>query len=54
MHTTHAPKKPDMTIKLGKMPARRLPTAGKGQSTRFGNWRKEARTTSKVRIARDE
>jgi hypothetical protein len=54
MHTTHAPKKPNMTIKLSGKLSRRIPIAGKGQSTRFGNWRKDARTTSKVKVSREE
>ncbi len=54
MHTTNAPKKKDMTIKLGKRPKNRMPIAGKGQSTRFGNWRHETRAASKVKLARGE
>lgn len=54
MHTTTAPKKPNMVIRISGQPKNRMPHAGKGQSTRFKNWRKDARTTSKVKLARDE
>jgi hypothetical protein len=53
MHTVTAPKKADNTVRLGPSPKERIPFAGKGRSTRFGNWRKLARTTAKVNDRND-
>ncbi len=53
MKTVTAPKKPDNTIRLGPAPKERTHFAGKGRSTRFGNWRKENRAAGKVKLAQE-
>jgi hypothetical protein len=52
MKTVTAPKKPDNVIRL-PTPKERTHFAGKGRSTRFGNWRKESRAASKVKLAQE-